>query len=93
MYDMEDVQNAVRSLAISDTGFVFDRRSGHSYSTNHAGLLVLRALKEGRSFTEIGGLLRTELAAPTASVAEDVADFVAMLTSVGIVAQRLGDAP
>ncbi len=33
-------------LAISDTGFVFDPRTGHSYTVNPSGLALLRSLKQ-----------------------------------------------
>jgi hypothetical protein len=38
-------------LAISDTGFVFDPRTGHSYTVNSTGLALLRALKQGLSIS------------------------------------------
>jgi hypothetical protein len=37
------------TLAISDSGFVFDPRTGHSYTVNATGLTVLRDLKKGLS--------------------------------------------
>lgn len=35
-------------LAVSDTGFVFDPRTGHSYTVNATGLRVLRDLRKGQ---------------------------------------------
>jgi len=40
-------------LAISDTGFVFDPRSGHSYTVNSTGLALLRGLKQGLTLSQI----------------------------------------
>ena len=39
----------LRSLAISDGGFVFDPLTGHTFNVNDTGLAILRALKEGES--------------------------------------------
>ena len=40
-------KNPLAMLAISDTGFVFDPRTGHSYTVNSTGLALLRSLKQG----------------------------------------------
>jgi len=40
--------NRLAMLAISDSGFVFDPRTGHSYTVNPTGLAVLTDLKQGR---------------------------------------------
>jgi len=40
-------------LAISDTGFVFDPRTGHSYTVNSTGLTLLRGLKQGLTLPQI----------------------------------------
>lgn len=40
-------------LAMNDNGFIFDPSSGYSYTSNETGLLVLKALQQGRSEDEI----------------------------------------
>ncbi len=35
------------TLAVSDTGFIFDPATGHSYTTNEVGIRLLKLLKEG----------------------------------------------
>jgi hypothetical protein len=40
-------------LAISDSGFVFDPRTGHSYTVNDTGLAALRALKKGLPVAQV----------------------------------------
>ncbi len=40
-------------LAMNDNGFIFDPNSGYSYTSNETGLLVLRALQQGKSEDEI----------------------------------------
>ena len=51
-------------LAISDTGFVFDPRTGHSYTVNSTGLTVLSALKKGCSPSDVIGQLEESFEAP-----------------------------
>jgi hypothetical protein len=41
------------TLAISDSGFVFDPRTGHSYTVNASGLTVLRDLKKGLPLSRV----------------------------------------
>ena len=41
------------SLAISDSGFVFDPNTGNTYAVNATGLAVLRGLKSGRTLGQI----------------------------------------
>ncbi|MGM0576719.1 MAG: HPr-rel-A system PqqD family peptide chaperone [Myxococcota bacterium] len=37
----------LHDLALSDTGFLFDPYTGHTFSVNATGLEILRALKDG----------------------------------------------
>ncbi|MBY0430609.1 MAG: PqqD family peptide modification chaperone [Rhodospirillales bacterium] len=37
----------LKDLAVSATGFVFDPRSGQSFSINHSGVATLECLREG----------------------------------------------
>jgi len=41
------------SLAISDSGFIFDPVSGHSYTTNQVGMEIIRFLKDDKDIPEI----------------------------------------
>ncbi|MFN4285745.1 MAG: HPr-rel-A system PqqD family peptide chaperone [Lacibacter sp.] len=42
-----------RSVAISDSGFVFDASTGDSYTLNQVGLDILQRIREGKSDSEI----------------------------------------
>jgi hypothetical protein len=42
-----------RSVALSDSGFVFDASTGDSYSLNPVGLEMLELIKSGKSDGEI----------------------------------------
>ena len=42
-----------RTVAISDSGFIFDSATGESYSTNEIGLEILNCIKSGKTEEEI----------------------------------------
>lgn len=76
----------LHELAISDTGFVFDPTTGHTFSVNPTGLVVLRALKEG---VDPNGVRDRILNAfePEAheDLARDIGDFISNLKEMGLV--------
>jgi PqqD family protein of HPr-rel-A system len=76
--------NPIGSLAVSDTGFVFDPRTGHTYSVNQTGLAVLRGLKDGHSLQQIHEELSSGFE-QAAGVDEHVRQFVQLLTELGLV--------
>lgn len=50
---MTTTAQRLKDLAVSDTGFVFDPYSGASFSTNAAGMEILKKLKEDATRTDI----------------------------------------
>ena len=75
----------LRQLALSDSGFVFDPVTGHTFTVNAAGLIVLSALKEGQSSDAIVKRLRDEMEMDgSEDVARDVDDFLARLAEQGL---------
>lgn len=46
-------EGRLSGLAVSDTGFAFDPRTGQSYTVNHTGLAALAGLKQGTPVEEI----------------------------------------
>ncbi len=79
------IANRLSNLALSDTGFAFDPRTGATYTINSTGLVVLQAMKEGLGRDAIGERLKARFDARGADVARDVEDFVALLEQHGIV--------
>jgi hypothetical protein len=81
------------ALAVSETGFVFDPRTGHSFTVNPTGLFALRALQAGRPLSEVVTQLAQEY--PEApSLEEDLQGFVRQLATFGLtVAGVEGDSP
>jgi Coenzyme PQQ synthesis protein D (PqqD) len=82
--------NYLSALAVSETGFVFDPRTGHSFTVNRVGLTVLKKLRAGSPVNELVRELQQEFSG-VASVPRDVADFVGMLREFGWVRALNGD--
>jgi hypothetical protein len=69
----------LRELAISDTGFIFDPRTGATFSVNATGLLVLRGLRDGVEPEALVASLAERFGRPTAEIGSDLADFLQLL--------------
>jgi hypothetical protein len=44
---------SIRKLAVSETGFVFDPQTGHSYIVNEVGIDILNLIKKDQREDEI----------------------------------------
>ncbi len=77
----------LRELALSDSGFVFDPSTGHTFTVNPSGLHILRWLKDGTQPEEIAQRLveHFELE-PGEDPARDVQDFLMQLRECGFIA-------
>jgi len=71
-------------LAVSETGFVFDPRTGHSYTVNATGLTVLNDLKRGEPLSTSLRRLQSEFDCPQ-TVTEDLLAFVEALHNYDLV--------
>jgi PqqD family protein of HPr-rel-A system len=75
----------LHDLAVSDSGFVLDPRTGHTFTLNESGLLVLRSLKDGAPLYQIVDRLESEFDVdPNDNVRRDVDDFVSNLREMGL---------
>lgn len=63
-------------LAVSESGFIFDPVTGHSYTANATGLKILELLKAGKDEDEIKAIIMEEFDASDDEVTVDVQDFV-----------------
>jgi Coenzyme PQQ synthesis protein D (PqqD) len=86
MVDPSYEPSELKALALSDTGFVFDPRTGHSYSLNTTGLTLLAAMKQGLEISAIVERIEAEFEGGVA-VIDDVESFIERLRELGI----LGD--
>jgi PqqD family protein of HPr-rel-A system len=75
----------LRELALSDSGFVFDPLTGHTFTVNPCGLLILRLLKDGVGEAEIAAKLGESFDLdPGEDPARDVQDFILQLRECGL---------
>jgi len=74
-----------RDLAVSESGFVFDPRSGATFTVNPGGLVVLGGLREGLDLDALITRLRERFdALPGDGTREDILDFVHVLRQLGL---------
>ncbi|KPK37746.1 MAG: hypothetical protein AMJ69_10480 [Gammaproteobacteria bacterium SG8_47] len=66
-------------LAISESGFVFDPTTGHSFIVNETGLVVLRRLQAGSPMRDLIVTLQDDYDAAPAELERDVLEFVGSL--------------
>ena len=76
----------LHDLAVSDSGFVFDPTTGHTYTLNSSALVVLRALNQGTALDEIARSLGDAFELEGGEdLDRDVQDFVSRLREQGLV--------
>ena len=75
----------LRQLAVSDTGFVFDPISGHSFTVNPTAGRVLSLLKDGDDVDAIAARLAEEFELEGGEdLSRDVEDFLSRLRENGL---------
>jgi hypothetical protein len=77
--------NLLKNLAVSSTGFVFDPRTGATFSVNPTGLAVLLALRDGASVESAARDLVQSFDGATSATKDDVVDFVQSLRGYGLI--------
>jgi PqqD family protein of HPr-rel-A system len=76
----------LRDLALSDSGFVFDPMTGHSFTVNPSGLHILRSLKDGLEPGKIAASLVDAFDLDKGEdPVRDVQDFLMQLRECGLV--------
>lgn len=66
-------------LAVSESGFVFDPLSGHSFTVNETGLAILRMLQRGSRVDELRRRLASEYDVESAALDRDLLEFLGSL--------------
>ncbi|MEI8144113.1 MAG: hypothetical protein WCH83_01495 [Alphaproteobacteria bacterium] len=69
----------IRDLTVTATGFVFDPRSGRSFSVNETGLVAMRAFLEGLDLFETKVRLIAKFSASSDVVDAGLNSFVRQL--------------
>ena len=76
----------LHELALSDSGFVFDPSTGHSFTVNPSGLCLLRWVKDGVPPEEMASrLAETFDLEPDEDPARDVQDFLMQIRECGFI--------
>ena len=78
--------NRIKNLALSETGFLFDPATGNTYTLNESAVFILKALKEGKSHTDIAGALNAEFDVSAQQAHEDGSVAILQLKEAGYLA-------
>lgn len=75
-----------KSLAVSDTGFVFDPATGESYMLNATGMEIISLLKEGKDLKSITAIITQKYDVQPNIFERYYFDFAGMLKQMQLVA-------
>jgi len=70
---------SLRRLAISESGFVFDPTSGHHFTVNETGLVLLRHLQQNQDLSSILNTVTQEYNVSQRDLERDVLEFLSLL--------------
>ena len=73
------------ALAISDSGFIFDPITGHSFTSNETGISIINLLKQGYGTDEIVDELLEIYDVEENQLEVDVLDFLQNLKNYNLV--------
>ena len=70
---------SLERLAVSESGFVFDPVSGHSFTVNETGLVILRAIQKDRHLDALRENLLSEYEVDSPTLDRDLLEFLGSL--------------
>ena len=73
--------DVLQRLAISESGFIFDPASGHSFSVNSTGLEILRILQKDADFDKLSEWLKNTYQVDERQLERDIIEFFGLLRS------------
>jgi len=73
------------TLAISDSGFIFDPSTGDAFNTNSIGVKIIQLLKQGKDLNELYDLLIEDYEVPGEELEADLNDYIQMLKNYHLV--------
>jgi hypothetical protein len=71
--------DVLNRLAVSESGFVFDPASGHNFTVNETGLVLLRLLLKELRLDQMLEILGDEFDADPRDIERDVLEFISAL--------------
>lgn len=72
-------RDVLKRLAVSESGFIFDPASGHNFTVNETGLVLLRLIQKEQRLDQILAALGEEYATEPREMERDVLEFVSAL--------------
>ncbi len=72
-------EDFVGRIELSDSGFIFDPKTGSTFSLNHTGLKIVRLLRDGRNRDEIVIEVVKDYGIDAGDAQRDVDDFIVSL--------------
>jgi len=69
----------LQQLAISESGFIFDPVSGHSFSVNETGIIIVRLLQQGKDLPTTIAELQNSYSEQATIIERDLMEFVSLL--------------
>ncbi len=87
----DSINQRLKDLAVSETGFVFDPYSGATFSLNASALCLLRGLKEGLAPDELIARLEESFDVTDADLSRDIDEFLELLRYNGVLPQEGSD--
>ncbi len=73
---MKEILLAIKRLALSETGFVFDPVSGQSFSVNETGLIILRLAQHEDNLEQLVEQLAEQFDASVVEIKRETQDFI-----------------
>ncbi|MGB5373694.1 MAG: PqqD family protein [Polyangiales bacterium] len=87
----DSINQRLKDLAVSETGFVFDPYSGATFSLNASALCLLGGLKEGLGPDELIARLEESFDVTDADLSRDIDEFLELLRYNGVLPQEGSD--
>ena len=81
-----DPLQKLRGLALSETGFLFDPTTGHTFSLNRTGTFLLRQLIQEAALDELPQRLTAEFDVDLETARRDVEQFIHQIRDLGFIA-------
>ena len=75
----------LKALAISDSGFVFDPTTGHSFSTNELGIEIINMLKSGTHLEDVKEEIIKNYKVSPDELENDLAEFTESLKKLNLI--------
>jgi len=80
-----DARARLAMLAISPSGFVFDPKSGTTFTVNETGRLILEGVRDGLGLQALTATLAERFDAGGADLERDVLEYVRLMRENGLV--------